>query len=70
MQQLQEIVRREHMYLSPSSPHGNILQNCSALTQDIDIDTVKVQNIPNPQAALLLQFLWPYPLCPPPSTLL
>lgn len=35
------------------------------ITQDIDIDTVKVQNVPNPQADFLLQYLWPYPRCPP-----
>lgn len=70
MQQLQETVQREHIYLSPSSPMVTSYKTVVHITQDIDIDTVKVQNIPNPQADFLLQYLWPYLLCPPPPTLL
>ena len=72
MQPLQEIAQREHIYLSPSphSPAARWQHLTKLWYTSLDIDTVKVQNIPNPQAALLLQFLWPYPLCPPPPTLL
>ena len=64
-QQLWKIIQRDPLYLSPSCPHGNILQNCSTYHSGYWQRYSQGTGHSQPTSIPLVALLQPYPPSPP-----